>query len=449
MTKSAGFSPDDPSLYGLGPGEVPWVEIPDVSGVPGAFDPGNDPYAAYADKVIETLQKNVTGGKVNARASFVANVRAWRANQAALQQALAERMDVPVAETNAFLNAQNKVAGFVHQFMDGSDWFTDSPVPADLRGYVDGVLKNDFGELAEEMKDGLNQWEGFTLNLEETQLCQTISAFAAGISAVSDGFAAYAETMATLVHATERVAIGFVPYVGPALDLCEAVTGKEWCLPSGKELSTEERIFSGVGAAVSGAVHFWSGVKSAGAGAGVILVSEKTGQLGEDFIKAMNKTRRTWYKTLEGAVTTQMMNAFEVKAAMSLLDEGHALIGVGDDGVRRVLKMLPGDPACDFISVSPGNKLVLGEAKAIEAATTSTKAGFDAGKARDQLTSTMKKLKERGLAGDVDSVQLRIPKGAPFKGDYGLKDGYLIEWSTGETIHLKDFPLVFVKVVQI
>ena len=43
-----------------------------------------------------------------------------------------------------------------------------------------------------------------------------------------------------------------MPYVGPALDLCECITGKAWCLPSGQELSDEERIFSGVGFAIAG-----------------------------------------------------------------------------------------------------------------------------------------------------------------------------------------------------
>jgi hypothetical protein len=35
----------------------------------------------------------------------------------------------------------------------------------------------------------------------------------------------YRDTMKTIVHGASRVAIGFVPFVGPALDLCEAVTG--------------------------------------------------------------------------------------------------------------------------------------------------------------------------------------------------------------------------------
>jgi hypothetical protein len=448
--QGAGFHPDDPSGYGLGPAQVPWVEIPDLSNIPGAFDPGKDPYAAYADTVIATLQQDVSGGKVTGRADFVANVRAWRANQAALQKALAERPYVSQAETSAFLNSQNSVSGYVQKFMNASDWFLDSPVPADLRGYVDGVLKQDFGPLADEMKDGLNLWEGGSLNLEQTQLYQTISAFAAAMSAIGDTFTPYVETMQTLVHATTRVGIGFVPYVGPALDLCEAVTGKEWCLPSGKELSTEERIFSGVGFAISGGVKVWGGVKNAGASQAVITVSEKTGQLGDDFIKAMNATRRTWYKTLGGAVTTQVMNAFEVKAAKSLLDEGHALLGVGDDGVRKMLKMDPGDPACDFLSVSKGNKLVLGEAKALEAATNGAKGGVDAGRAVDQLTSTMKKLKAQGLTGDVDRLEIRMPKGAAFKdNDHGIKDSYLIKWTTGKPVEIKDFPLLFIKVVQI
>jgi hypothetical protein len=374
--QGAGFSPDDPSGYGLSPAQLPWITIPDLSHVPGAFDPDHDPYAAYADLVIASLKDDVHAGKDSHRADFVANVRAWRENQAALEKALQQRPYLTQAETSAFLNAQNRVTSFVQQFMDASDWFLDSPVPADLRAAVDGILKQAFGALADQLKDGLNQWQGSALSPEQSHLAQTTTAFAAAMSAIGVDFGPYTETMETLTYAAVRVGIGFVPVVGTALDLCEAITGKEWCLPSGKELSTEERIFSGAGAAVGGVVKFWKGVKNAKASQGVIQVAEKTGQLGDDFVKAMNATRRTWYKTLQhGAVTTKLMNAFEVKAAKSLLDEGHALLGVGDDGVRKVLKMDAGDPACDFLSVGPGNKLVLGEAKAIEAATDGGKGG--------------------------------------------------------------------------
>ena len=87
-TRANGFTPDDPSNYSLGPNDVPWPEIPDISDIPGAFDAANDPYAAYADGVIASLDENVSGAIVIGRANFVATVRAWRSNQAALQEAI-------------------------------------------------------------------------------------------------------------------------------------------------------------------------------------------------------------------------------------------------------------------------------------------------------------------------------------------------------------------------
>ncbi|XXX56794.1 hypothetical protein WMF19_01530 [Sorangium sp. So ce124] len=49
-------------------------------------------------------EADVSGRVVIFRADFVANVRAWRANSAALEIALRDRMGVSLAETNAFLN---------------------------------------------------------------------------------------------------------------------------------------------------------------------------------------------------------------------------------------------------------------------------------------------------------------------------------------------------------
>ncbi|AGP39856.1 hypothetical protein [Sorangium cellulosum] len=135
--RGEGWDPDDPWNYALGESEVPWVEVPDVAEVDGAFDEGRDPYAGYADTVIAALEADVSGGVVVARADFVANVRAWRENSAALEIALRDRMGVSLAETNAFLKAQNRITAYVRRFMDASDWFVDTPVPADLRAVVD------------------------------------------------------------------------------------------------------------------------------------------------------------------------------------------------------------------------------------------------------------------------------------------------------------------------
>ena len=86
------------------------------------------------------------------------------------------------------------------------------------------------------------------------------------------------------------------------------------------------------------------------------------------------------------------------------------------------------------------NKVVYHTAKALEAATSGGKAGVEADKAVTQLTSTMEKLKELGLAGDVDRLEILMPRGAPFKNnDLGIKDGYLIKWSTGKPVEIPKF----------
>ncbi|WP_437547375.1 hypothetical protein WME97_45490 [Sorangium sp. So ce367] len=447
--RAEGWNPDDPWAYALGESEVPWVEVPDIAEVEGAFDEGRDPYAAYADAVIEALEADVSGGVVVARADFVAHVRAWRANSAALEIALRDRMGVSLAETNAFLKAQNRITAVVRQFMDASDWFVDTPVPADLRAQVDTVLKPRFDALADQMKDSLNQWTGDGLDLEQTQLYQTISAFAGAMSTVAEGFGAYAEVMQTLVHATTRIGVGFVPVVGPALDLCEAVTGKAWCLPSGEELSTEERIFSGMGFGLGAVGPMWRAVSRAGGlTPDAIRVAEEIAQMGEELATALRAPRRTSYKTLRGAVTTKFIDAFERRAAKFLLDDGRALIGVGDDGVRTVLGIPRTAPpysdiakAPDFVTVTRGNKLAVSEAKS----------GTHVQEAIKQLTNALKALKEKGLAGDVTRVEMIIKKGVAFD-DHNkiIKNGYLFDKATGKTVQISGEGFKhFVRIIEI
>ncbi|WP_438016096.1 hypothetical protein WMF18_35415 [Sorangium sp. So ce315] len=437
--RAEGWEPDDPWSYALGESEVPWVEVPDIAEVDGAFEEGRDPYAAYADAVIAALEAAVSGGVVVARADFVANVRAWRENSAALEIALRDRMGVSLAETNAFLKAQNRIAAVVRRYMDASSWFVDSPVPADLRAQVDTVLKPRFGALAEQMKDGLNLWTGGALDLEQTQLYQTISAFAGAMSTVGEGVEAYAGVMQTLVHATTRIGVGFVPVVGPALDLCEAVTGKAWCLPSGEELSTEERIFSGPGFGLGAVGPMWRAVKtSSGLRPAAIRVAGEIAEIEEVFAQIVKTNRVRGYKNLTGAITTKPVDIFEKKAAKFLVDDGRALVGVGDDGVRRVLRIpresRPGTiegMAPDFLSVSSGHKLILSEA---------TGGKIDVGTVRDQLTNAMKALKKKGLDGDVDRVELIMDQGAEFKDpNFTVKDGYIVNSQTGKTVSLDGF----------
>ncbi|MEO7590618.1 MAG: hypothetical protein ABI134_05365, partial [Byssovorax sp.] len=238
---------------------------------------------------------------------------------------------------------------------------------------------------------------------------------------------------------------------GPALDLCECVTGKAWCLPSGKELSTGERIFSGAGVAVGSVAHFYAGVKNAGVSPAATLIAENVAKVDGAIAQGLHANPRTWYKTLRGAIDSKPLNAFEITAGRFMQKDGRALIGIGDDGVRKVLGIPANAPmgsdlakACDFLSVTKGNTLALSEVKAIG------EGSIDVEKALPQLTNTMKKVTELGLAGDIERIELIIPKGAPLK-DNDMKiaaDGFLVVISTGKRVTLKGFKN-FVRVVQL
>ena len=448
VTKDAqanGFSPDDPTSYGLGAAEIPWVDVPDISSVPGAFSPGNDPYAAHAAKVIEALAADVNSGEVTGRAGFVATVRAWRSNDKALGDAVKARAMVSQAETNAFTNAHNSVVQYIQTFMDAQGWLKDASAPPGLRAYVDGVLKDGFDNLSDEMKDALNIRDPDTINLADTELFKTIIAFGGAMSTIGDGVKAYGDVMLTLVSATERVAIGFVPFVGPALDLCECVTGKAWCLPSGKELSTAERVFSGAGVAIGGVAHYWAGVKGAGVSPAAALIAQDVAKVDEAIAQGLHANPRTWYTTLRGAAS-EIKEPFERTAGRWLQEDGRALIGIGDDGVRDVLNIPKSSAvkdaarAADFLSVTKGNKLALSEVKG----------GTHVNDSIKQLKNTMNAVDKLGLAGDVERVELIVKKGIVFDDkNMIINGGYLFNLATGKTVELEGFKNVFILVIEL
>ncbi|WP_437333859.1 hypothetical protein [Sorangium sp. So ce394] len=133
------------------------------------------------------------------------------------------------------------------------------------------------------------------------------------------------------------------------------------------------------------------------------------------------------------------MDVFEKKAAKFLVDDGRSLVGVGDDGVRKVLgipkESRPGTiegMAPDFVSVSSGHKLILSEAKGGGTIPVSD--------VRNQLTNAMEAVTKRGLAGDVERVELIMEQGAKFNPEkFAVKDGYLFDTETGKTVTLKGF----------
>ena len=463
-----GFTPDDPSHYALGPNDVPWPEVPDISNIPGAFDRANDPYAAYADGVIASLQENVNGAIVVGRANFVATVRAWRSNQAALHDAILARMSVSQAETNAFLKAEIKVTDYLRRFMNGSGWFHDAPIPEDVRAQVDGPLKAMYGAMAEDLKDRLNAWEVAHSPPEANLFFDTLRAFSAGMQEVEDGAQRGAEVMRTFVHAATRVGIGFVPFVGPALDLCEAVTGREWCTPSGRELTTGERVWSATGFGVGKLVRVWRGVRKAPISAQGKIAAEGIVNLGEEVAEALATSRIQKWKTLERAsmnlsLTKKFDSDFEKKVILHLIkDKQHKMLAMGD-GVSDILR-LKGEPLDasfkipDFLSVSPQGGLVVSEAKFFDF---NKENAIPAQWAVEQLKSAMNRLVQKSVAQDVERVQLVMPKGAKLADGiiknpdgsikeiwtFTAKDGYLLK--NGQTVTMPGKPNLFVRILEL
>ena len=248
-----------PTIYGH---EIPDVAAPDV-GSDSTFDGSDDPYDRYANKIVTELEETIEDGKVMDRAEFVAIVRGWRANQQAMERIIRERATINLAESQAFVKAQNKVLNLVSRHMDPNDWFKDAPVSPELKRLVDGVIKARFANLALSLKDGLNGWT--TKGKRE----QSIEDLTIGMGAVLehdyDSQPAEVKSVVTRVlgwaNTAAQIGLGFTP-VGDVLDACEAITGLEGCNPAGEQLTTFQRVLAGVGTVV-GSRKFWEVVGTA------------------------------------------------------------------------------------------------------------------------------------------------------------------------------------------
>ncbi|MEO5726566.1 MAG: hypothetical protein ABI134_01455, partial [Byssovorax sp.] len=159
------------------------------------------------------------------------------------------------------------------------------------------------------------------------------------------------------------------------------------------------------------------------------LIAENVAKVDGAIAQGLHANPRTWYKTLRGAAS-EIKEPFEKTAGKWMQKDGRALIGIGDDGVREVLGIPYSSPiedaarAPDFLSVTKGNKLALSEVKGGKAPDVAT--------ALKQLGNGMKALKKKGLAGDVERVELIIEKGAVIKvNDLSVVNGYLVKVSEG------------------
>lgn len=449
--RAAGWNPDDLSQYEVPTFDAPVVELPNMSGKYRAFAPENDPYAAYADKVVEALEADVVEGKVVARADFLAQVQAWHANQDALRKAQRQRADVSQAEMNAFLTAQNRVTADVRKYLDASDWFLDTKVPLHLRAAIDGELTRRFGKLASELKETLSLNAPPTADADP--LFQTIDAFAAGISAISDDVTPYFALMKELTELAASVGVAaLLPEVAPAwvaetathagaaFQLCRAVTGNPWCVPTGESLSDEERLASGIGAALPYVGKFWGGVKAAGAlkagtakaavSIGGFKLADDVAQLDPKLVEILEAypmkpftvpggSTTLGHAALQTAVTATRMSKLDIEAVRVLTGCGDTMVAIGNNAVRSVF--LPArfsGSAVDFISVVPkSSKLAI--TKVVERNNKVAVENAVAG-----IQNVFDELNRRGLADYVQELRLVVPQG--WSGPYTVHGGQLV-----------------------
>ncbi|MFB1484141.1 hypothetical protein [Corallococcus sp. RDP092CA] len=316
----AGHDLSSPDHFEPGNGldDVQDVTVPEVE--PNEdFAPEHDFYAVYAQQVLSRLQQQMGNTASQDRMGFLSTVRAWRTNVAAMQRSLEARAAVSTEEWGAFLNARHGVANYVRNFMDESGWFLDSPIPVNIRVRLDSVLMARTPQAATALKDALSGWDS-TMSPEEQLILDTINAMLQGAAAsiFSVDLSALAEltrltnSIATAAVEVSRFAVGFTP-VGDVLDLCEAVTGKKFCIPGGEELSAEERIASGLGVVI-GSGAFWHGVMA------VAPVAGRVGRILDNLVVDLGATEARLLRTRLGESALSHLEELTGKQIKHLAD---------------------------------------------------------------------------------------------------------------------------------
>ena len=196
-------------------------------------------------------------------------------------------------------------------------------------------------------------------------------------------------------------------------------------------------------------VKGWKGVKTAAisgegklAAAGIVAL--------DDIAEMMASSRKAVYKGLEGAATKSIgkIGDLEKTAARYLVkQEGHTILGFGDDAVRKVLKFSENAPppfgrSPDFLSITKTGGLAVSEVKAV------TTGPVDVKWALTQLENGMKELGEKNLAGSVERVQIIVPKGARLKDGYKHVAGKLMD-KANQVVLVEGRPDLIVQVVEL
>ncbi len=307
ILRTEGFNPDDPATYAMGfdASMVPAVAVPDISqAIP--FDRTHDAFAADADQIIAKLSKYVAGTDVVDRQTFIGLVSGWRNNQKVLENVLRVR-GYPVDETNAFNTARNRVTTYLQAYLDGQDWFTNSPVPAQTKSLIDVILAHHYPEIAAEIKDALNEWRGRALLPQQQGAVDTVNALAQGSPALVEEddetrarYIAALRSIAVGIKTGIRIGVGFVPVAGDLLDVCEAITGFEFCTSTGTKLGDGDRVYSALGS-IGGSGPLWRMVANGTTFAGAAVL-QRVARVADVLADLPAGERKTLLKRLGRAV---------------------------------------------------------------------------------------------------------------------------------------------------
>ncbi|MDB4968926.1 MAG: hypothetical protein JWN44_4615 [Myxococcales bacterium] len=346
--RGGGFDPGNPGNYTpqTDPTQIPPVGVPalDVCDFP------HDPYGPNADVVIAKLNATITNGALNDRAAFQQTVASWRDNQNALAEML-KRRAACTKEVGAFLDAQSRVLSVVRKYMDANDWFKDAPIPEQLKQLVDGLKIFHLAWQQHELKGNLNLWVGPQPTPEQQMVIDALNALLDGALRADyeddpaedpDYHLAVRQMLDGAVVVVKEVAkFGlYLTPVGPFISLCEVISGHEMCLPSGRQLSTGERVFSAVSITVGPIILAKIGKAVVVGGKFVFNKASAVMGVFSDLVplerKAVN--RRLWAAVSELADLTGK----EAKALLAQLAEHPSMGKDGDHIIHDLASALKG-----------------------------------------------------------------------------------------------------------
>lgn len=325
-------------------GSLPDVEIPDV-GVGDDFDENQDPYRAYAQRVLEQLQGTEANGEVMDRGAFLSIVRSWRQNQAAFEQSILSRGVVSQEEVGAFLNAQQMVLTHVRNFMDEEGWFHDTPVRPTTRSLIAYLRqRQDAAAQAEALQAQLNYWRGSEPSLQQKLILDSLDALFGGWQSVEAGamdedpsilskLLSIGDSAEVIIKEVALFGIGFTP-VGDFIDFCEVVTGWETCNPNGKQLTTGERMITTLGI-VGGSGKFWRFVATSTVSAVAMTVMKNAAELIERWWDIRKERRLELLNLLGEDVIKKVTN-------ISGKEMEHLLTRLGSPAVKKLGAHLDG-----------------------------------------------------------------------------------------------------------